>query len=284
MSLKIKMKELIKKGIKLFKSKEFIPIPQPINTSSLLKGKNALITGGSSGIGLAIAEAFLKNGANVVITGRKESVLESCCDRLVQKIPESYCKYIVLDVIKVDSISQKVSEAATLLNGKIDILVNSAGLINKSSFEDITEKEYDAIMNTNTKGTFFLSQAVAKHMIESHIKGHILNVTSSSALRPAWIPYQMSKWAIRGFTMGLADLLLPYGIVVNAIAPGPIATSMLGKKSGDSIYNANTPAGRYIMPSEIANLAVFMVSDMANMVIGNTFYITGGSGTISYHK
>lgn len=284
MSLKIKMKELIKKGIKLFKSKEFIPIPQPINTSSLLKGKNALITGGSGGIGLAIAEAFLKNGANVVITGRKESVLESCCDRLVQKIPESYCEYIVLDVIKVDSISQKVSEAATLLNGKIDILVNSAGLINKSSFEDITEKEYDAIMNTNTKGTFFLSQAVAKHMIESHIKGHILNVTSSSALRPAWTPYQMSKWAIRGFTMGLADLLLPYGIVVNAIAPGPTATPMLGKKSGDSIYNANTPAGRYIMPSEIANLAVFMVSDMANMVIGNTFYITGGSGTISYHK
>ena len=284
MSLKIKMKELIKKGIKLFKSKEFIPIPQPINTRSLLKGKNALITGGSGGIGLAIAEAFLKNGANVVITGRKESVLESCCDRLVQKIPESYCEYIVLDVIKVDSISQKVSEAATLLNGKIDILVNSAGLINKSSFEDITEKEYDAIMNTNTKGTFFLSQAVAKHMIESHIKGHILNVTSSSALRPAWTPYQMSKWAIRGFTMGLADLLLPYGIVVNAIAPGPTATPMLGKKSGDSIYNANTPAGRYIMPSEIANLAVFMVSDMANMVIGNTFYITGGSGTISYHK
>lgn len=105
-------------------------------------------------------------------------------------------------------------------------------------------------------------------------------MTSSSALRPAWTPYQMSKWAVRGLTLGLADALLPHGIVVNAIAPGPVATPMLGKCEGDSIENPQGPCGRYAMPSEIANLAVFMVSGMGDLIVGDTFYMTGGSGTI----
>ena len=129
-----------------------------------------------------------------------------------------------------------------------------------------------------------MCQAVGKYMIENKIRGHILNVSSSSALRPAWTPYQMSKWAIRGFTMGLADTLLPYGIIVNAIAPGQVATSMLGKNETDSIDNRSTPIGRYAEPDEIANLATFMVSNMGEMIVGDTFYITGGSGTISYHR
>lgn len=166
---------------------------------------------------------------------------------------------------------------------RIDILVNSAGIVAKHNFLETTEEEYDSIMNINAKGTFFISQEIGKYMIKNKIKGHILNVSSSSALRPAWTPYQMSKWAIRGFTLGLADTLLPYGITVNAIAPGPVATQMLGKKEGDSIYNEFSPSGRYALPSEIAELALFMVSDLGNLIIGDTFYITGGSGTISYH-
>lgn len=125
-------------------------------------------------------------------------------------------------------------------------------------------------MDINAKGSFFMSQAVGRFVIENRIKGHILNVTSSSALRPAWTPYQMSKWAVRGFTMGLADKLLPYGIIVNAIAPGPTATPMLGKQEGDSIYNDSNPSGRYAMPEEIASLAAIMVSDMGNMIVGDT--------------
>lgn len=145
------------------------------------------------------------------------------------------------------------------------------------------EEEYDAIMDTNAKGTFFMSQAVGKWMIEKSIKGHILNVTSSSALRPAWTPYQMSKWAVTGLTKGLADLMIPHGIVVNAIAPGPTATPMLGKNEDDSIYEPYTPAGRYAMPEEIASLALFMVSGAGNMIVGDTVYMTGGSGTITLH-
>jgi 3-oxoacyl-[acyl-carrier protein] reductase len=93
----------------------------------------------------------------------------------------------------------------------------------------------------------------------------------------------MSKWAIKGLTMGLADRLLKEGIVVNAIAPGPTATEMINVHDNDSIYSESNPAGRYVMPSEIASLAAFMVSDAGNMIVGDTFYMTGGSGTISYH-
>ena len=179
---------------------------------------------------------------------------------------------------------EKVKTAAAMFpENRIDILVNSAGVVSHSDFLDMSEQEYDSIMDINAKGTFFMSQATAKYMIENRIKGHILNVTSSSALRPAWTPYQMSKWAVRGFTLGAADKLLPYGIVVNAIAPGPTATPMLGKNEGDSIYNATCPAGRFAMPSEIAALATFMVSDMGDMIVGDTFYMTGGSGTITLH-
>lgn len=174
--------------------------------------------------------------------------------------------------------------AASFPENRIDILVNSAGILNHTDFLEMSEDEYDRIMDINAKGTFFMSQAVAKHMIENRIKGHILNLSSSSSLRPAWTPYQISKWAVRGMTLGMADRLLPYGIIVNAIAPGPVATPMLGKHEGDSIYNATCPAGRYAMPEEIARLATFMVSDLGDMIVGDTFYMTGGSGTISLHR
>ena len=181
---------------------------------------------------------------------------------------------------------EKVKTAAAMFpENRIDILVNSAGVVSHSDFLDMSEQEYDSIMDINAKGTFFMSQATAKYMIENRIKGHILNVTSSSALRPAWTPYQMSKWAVRGLTLGAADKLLPYGIVVNAIAPGPTATPMLGKNEGDDeIYNAICPSGRFAMPSEIAALATFMVSDMGDMIVGDTFYMTGGSGVITLHR
>ena len=167
---------------------------------------------------------------------------------------------------------------------RIDILVNSAGVVSHSGFANMTLEEYDNIMNINARGTYFMSQAVSKFMIAHGIRGHILNVSSSSSLRPAWTPYQMSKWAVRGLTLGLADALLPHGIIVNAIAPGPVATPMLGKHEGDSIYGPSSPSGRYAMPQEIANLTVFMASSMGDLIVGDTFYITGGSGTISLHR
>ena len=276
-----KIKSLIKQIIMLSKEEKKIPIPNPINAPELLKDKVALITGGSSGIGFAMAESFLKSGAKVIIAGTNEEKLRSCCEKIGGGVNLSF---IVIDVKDVESMPEKVKTAAAMFpENRIDILVNSAGILNHSDFLDMSEQEYDNIMDINAKGTFFMSQATAKYMIENRIKGHILNVTSSSALRPAWTPYQMSKWAVRGLTLGTAERLLPHGIVVNAIAPGPTATPMFGMKKDDNIYNAYCPAGRFAMPSEIAALATFMVSDMGDMIIGDTFYMTGGSGTITLH-
>lgn len=276
------IKSKIKNTIRLFKAKEMVPIYQPTDGQHLLERKTALITGGSGGIGFAIAKAFLQQGCEVIIAGTNEEKLSNYCEKLSWGGGKAY--YIVINVTDVDSMPEKVRLAADKSSaGKIDILVNSAGVVSHSDFLHMTEKEYNSIMDINAKGTYFMSQAVGKFMIEKKIKGHILNVTSSSALRPAWTPYQMSKWAVRGFTLGAADVLLPYGIVVNALAPGPVATPMLGKFGGDSIYNETSPSGRYAMPEEIAQLAVFMVSDMGNLIVGDTFYITGGSGTITLH-
>lgn len=189
-----------------------------------------------------------------------------------------------IDVIRTEELYDKVLTAADLFPEKrIDILVNSAGVVNTTPFLEMKPEEFDRVMEINARGTYFMSQAVARFMIEHKIKGHILNIASSSALRPAWTPYQLSKWAVRGMTLGLADVLLPYGITVNCLAPGPVATPMLGKKEGDSIYEESYPAKRYAMPAEIAQLAVFMVSDQGNLIVGDTFFMTGGSGLITLH-
>ena len=280
MGFKRKVKNGINSFIMLFKKKHIIAIPTPVTDGDLLKGKVALITGGSGGIGYAIAKEMIRNGCCVIIAGTNEQKLERMANDLNNP---NNVRYIVIDVTDIKSLKEKVSLASSLFeNGKIDILVNSAGVLTHNNFFDIDENEYNKIMDINVKGCFFMSQVVAEYMVSHNIKGHILNISSSSALRPAWTPYQISKWAIRGFTLGLADTLLPHGIIVNAIAPGPTTGPMAGITETDNIYNPNTPIGRFAIPSEIARLAVFMVSDMGNMIIGDTFYITGGSGTISY--
>ena len=273
---------LVYRFVRIFKDKEIIAVPQMVDSTKSLEGKSALITGGSGEIGMAIAKHFIKSGCYVVIAGTNENKLKKCIEILNKD--DSMAKGIVMNMLDVSSMENKVEKVAEMLpQKKIDILVNCAGVLGSAYFEEMTEAEYDRIMDINMKGTYFMSQAICKHMINKKIKGHILNVSSSSALRPAWSPYHLSKWAIKGFTKGLADIMIPYGIVVNAIAPGPVATKMMDKKEGDTIYLDN-PVGRYALPDEIANLAVFMVSEMGNMIIGDTFYITGGSGILSLHK
>lgn len=274
------LKAQVKALIRMITKTEKIPIPTPTNPQQLLAGKVALVTGGTGGIGTAIAKAFVDSGAKVILVGTNEKKLQDIASRYDKEslIPMQF------NVLDVDAMPQKVIEAGELFPEKrIDILVNCAGVNDVDDFAHVKEADYDRVMDINVKGTFFMCQAVSNYMIANKIKGHILNVSSSSALRPAWTPYPISKWAIRGFTMGLADTLLPHGIVVNAIAPGPTATAMVDRQTDGDIRMDSNPSGRMAVPSEIANLAVFMVSDMGNMIVGDTFYMTGGSGTISMH-
>lgn len=276
-----KIKNIICKIIYILKKKEKIPILIPVKEFETFAGKIALISGGSGGIGKEIAKKLLQGGCKVIIAGSNQENL----NMTVMELGEQNITSLVLNIADTKSFKDKVNEAWHMFSErKIDILINCAGVNDSNSFLDVTEDIYDKIMNINAKGTYFLSQMVAKQMIKNNIHGHILNLSSSSALRPASTPYIISKWAISGMTKGMADVLLKYGIIVNAIAPGPVATNMVGKTDISEISHISSPCGRYALPSEIANLAVYMVSGYGDLIVGDTFYITGGSGTIDLHK
>lgn len=252
-----------------------------IAPSELLKGRRALITGGTSGIGYAIASAFLRSGANVVIAGRNEHRLQGSCNDLsrINPIYKDKVSYQVMDVRNVRNIASVFDKAPEL--DKIDLLVNNAGVLG-GDISVATEEEYDNILDTNLKGAFFLTQTVARNMKFAKIRGNILNICSSSSLRPASSAYTLSKWGMRGFTLGMAKVLAPYGITVNGIAPGPTATPMLLKGKISEISLENSTVGRYAMPEEIANMAVVLVSEMGRMVIGDIVYMTGGAGVVTF--
>lgn len=252
-----------------------------LGPNELLRGRVALVTGGTSGIGYAIAKAFVEAGATVIITGRDMLRL----DRAVAQLKEDTsccCIYgLRMNNLEITEFQAQFNEALRLVDAPIDILVNNAG-VNGCRFGDGKEEDYDLIMNTNLKGSFFLSQIFAHYLKDNQIKGNILNVASSSSLRPAASAYTLSKWGIRGLTLGMARMLAPYGIVVNGIAPGPTATPMLMPEGvQDNIVMKNNLTGRYALPEEIASMSVVLVSNMSRMIIGDIVYMTGGAGLIT---
>ena len=282
----MKVSKYLKRGIEYIRSG--IPIKNitteiaSLAPSNLLNGRTALITGGTSGIGKAISKAFLKAGANVIITGRDLQRTENVAEELYGEVKKGKIYAIDINNQDVESFETKFLEVLNLIgDSKIDILVNNAG-VNGGPFFGGSEDEYDMVLDTNLKGTFFLSRIVSSYMIENHINGNILNLASSSSIRPANSAYAISKWGIKGLTLGLAKLLIKHNIVVNGIAPGPTATPMLMKDGDNSISLPQNPSGRYVMPEEIANLAVILVSSMGRMVVGDIIYVTGGAGVITY--
>lgn len=164
---------------------------------------------------------------------------------------------------------------------EISILVNNAGT-QGSQFGFAREEDYDNVMDTNLKGVFFLSQLVARYMVDNHIEGNILNIASASSLRPAASVYTLTKVGIKEFTLGMAKSLIPHGIVVNGLAPGPTATPMLVKTGKNDLTLGHNPLGRYAMPEEIANMAVILTSNISRTIVGSIVYMTGGGGTITY--
>lgn len=274
-----KLKKKIKKIIKnMFAKKE--PVIIQITSSEELKGKNAIITGGSSGIGYAIAESFLSAGAKVIITGRNEKKLQESKTNLENLFPNRVY-YYVLDNNNIKVFSTAIIEMEALIGEPIHILVNNAGTDGKSRFPYVSESDYDIVMGTNLKGPFFLAQEFSKYLIDKKINGNILNVGSSSCYRPGTNPYILSKWGIRSLTLGLAKTLIGYGIVVNGIAPGPTATAMLTDDI-NNITEPRNPSGRYATVQEVASLATKLVSDSARMMVGEMVGITGGAGVITF--
>jgi 3-oxoacyl-[acyl-carrier protein] reductase len=247
-----------------------------INHGEILKGKKILITGGSTGIGLSIAKKCLQEGATVVITGRNENKLK----RAMEKINSSLLKTLVWDVSQTSSIYENIAKTEKLLGGHIDILVNNAGILSGTVFPDVTEEIWDKTYATNSKGLFFLTQSLCgKWMKENKIQlKKVINISSQGGFVGATYPYRMTKWDVAGLTQGLGIKLAPFGIIVNGIAPGIIATNMQSNylSQKENVYCSHNPLERFALPEEIAELAIFLMSDAANFIVGQTIVCDGG--------
>lgn len=255
--------------------------------NEMLKNKTAIITGATGGIGLSICQAFLGAGANILITGRNSARLHNAYSELAKQVdnPNQRIFFSVLDSKNVQNFEIFLSESLTKLKkqniNSIDILVNNAGILGEeNSIPKAKSNNFDEVISTNLKGVFFLSQTVANYMKDHGINGNILNISSSSSIRPAASAYALSKWGIRGLTLGLAKSYAPYGITVNAIAPGPTATTML-LEDDNLIFKNNSPIGRYVLPQEIANMSVILTSPLGRTILGDTVFMTGGAGLLT---
>ena len=268
------MKKLLRKiSNKLVRTK-ITPFFVPVTKDTVLESKVALIVGGSGGIGFGIAKRFVSSGCKVILTGTNEEKLIKHTEALGEN-----AKYILTNVKNISEIKAKISEAANFF-GKIDIMVYSVGVHCQNKFGNITENDWDDDLDINLKGMYFYCQEFANYLIGNNLKGHILNISSASCAKPGWTPYEISKAGVRSLTLGLADKLIPKGIVVNSIAPGPVATDMLGVKNEDDLTWQGNPTGRMATVEEIAELAVFMASGQGDLIVGDTYFISGGSGTV----
>ncbi|WP_081249153.1 SDR family NAD(P)-dependent oxidoreductase [Aliivibrio fischeri] len=248
------------------------PLISQINYNNILNGKRILITGGSSGIGFEIAKKFISQGGIVLITGRNKNKLEEAS----KKINSDRLFYLEWDVSDISIINDNLMKSKDLLGGNIDVLINNAGVLLKQDFFSLSEDVWEKTYSTNSKSVFFLSKELSKFWIKRKIQGKIINISSTSGYCGSIIPYGMTKWDIIGFTEGLGKKLYPYGIIVNGIAPGRTATEMLNRKGNENIYDPMTSAKRYCLPEEVAELAMFLISDAANFIVGQTIVCDGG--------
>lgn len=245
------------------------------NPSARFAGRNVLVTGGSSGIGLACAKSFAAEGANVLICARKEKQLCAAS----AEIGGDNVRTMILDVSDIPSLKAKISEAESLI-GKIDVFVNCAGV---SAYDGgaMDEKMYDYICDINTKGLYFMNQYEGDYMIDKGIRGKIVNITSKAGERIGFDPYILSKWGANSITKGNARRLAPHNINVNGVAPGRCPTHITAEleshiTTGD--FSASSHAtGRMTMPEEVAETVLFLASGAANNIVGQVIVMDGGS-------
>jgi len=245
-----------------------------------LTGKVAVVTGSGSGIGQAIAERLAQEGADLVVDYRDH--VEQA-QATVDKITTAGGKSVMVhaDVSNLADCTNLIEQAWQQL-GSCDILVNNAGIEKGADFWDVTEADYDAVLNVNLKGAFFLTQAFVRKLRDAKKPGRVINISSvhEDMVFPHFSTYCASKGAMRMLMRDLAVELGPLNITVNNIAPGaintPINTSLLANKPKLDALLANIPLGRLGKPEEVAGVAAFLASEDGAYVTGSTYFLDGG--------
>ena len=243
-----------------------------------LTGKVALVTGAYRGLGYAMAKGLAEAGAKVVLNGRTPEKVASAAQSLRERGCDA--SSVVFDVTDREAVHAGV-RAIESQHGRIDVLINNAGIQRRHPLVDFAQEDWDAIVATNLTAPFVVSQAVLPGMIARR-EGKIIHVASlmSELARPTVVPYTAAKGGVRQLTRGMAVELAPHNIQVNAIAPGYFATELNRALIDDVEFNAwvckRTPAGRWGEPPEIAGLAVFLASPAANYITGQMLVIDGG--------
>nr|WP_229770560.1 SDR family oxidoreductase [Halorhabdus sp. CBA1104] len=250
---------------------------------SLLENDVAVVTGGSSGIGRNICETFASEGASIVNADIQEAPRQggTPTHEMVADEYDVEATYVECDVSKKADL-EAVGEAAKELGG-IDVWVNNAGIFRGEEFTEVTEDEYDQLMDINVKGTFFGAQVAIEQMVESG-GGSLINLSSVAGLEGSgdFVTYCSSKGAVRLMTYSLADKYGPEGVRVNAIHPGVIETEMVTDDvpiiggEGEEAFRQQVPLRRFGQPDDIGNAALFLASDMSDYVNGESLVVDGG--------
>jgi NAD(P)-dependent dehydrogenase (short-subunit alcohol dehydrogenase family) len=264
------IKGLIKKLLSFFvrpiRVEAIISYLQP---NGRLLGKRIIVTGGSRGIGYAMAHKFTQEGASVLITGRNENSLR-------RSASEIGCKYLVLDIQDVSLFESFINEAEKKLSG-IDCLVNNAGIsLHESSFFDVTPESFDLQIGTNLRGPFFLTQTYVNYLRRKKQAGNVLFVSSETGFTMDIRPYGYTKAAINSMVQGLAYALAKGGIRINAVAPGITATEMTGFGLDGNLYCGNNMTKRAYLPEEVAETACFLLSDASGCISGQVIACNNG--------
>ena len=244
----------------------------------MLDGKVAIVTGGSRGIGRAIAESFGDAGASVVLVALHDANLEGAVESLeARDVPVAF---VAGDVAEAAT-ATIARDLAVDAFGSIDILVNCAGTITRTPMEDLSYPDWQRVLDVNLSGPFHMSKAVLPAMVERRA-GKIINVTSQMARIPhpsASPSYEVSKAGLAAFTRHLANHYARWGICVNSIAPGSIDTDLpksMSEEARERLRRA-IPLGRLGEPDEVGHLATFLASSLSDYITGATITITGGS-------
>jgi len=251
--------------------------------STLLKDNVAVITGGSSGNGRAIARRFASEGADIVIADIQESPREGGdpTHELIEAETEARATFVECDVTNVDDLEAAVEAAEEF--GGVTVMVNNAGIFHGEEFLEVDEDAFDRMMDINVKGVYFGAQAAAKRMVEAG-GGRIINISSVAGLEGSgeFITYCGTKGAVRLLTYAMAARLGPDGVRVNAIHPGLIETTMTTEDypimgtNAEEDFLQSIPSRRAGQPEDVADTALYLASDLSDYVNGESLIVDGG--------